>query len=290
MPDERPPNLGAEPASASKAPADDGFAADLAGESLDTPAAAPSEPVKPAPSFDVHTVDWYRTKPEDLPEAYRPVQRLVKDHLAQRTRAEQEAATLRRHMEAQQQQQVPAQQQMVQALERLAPTPDKFKDLRERLAPEEASAIDVVREILRREMEDSLPKMEPLQQELGTLKQAVLMMATQLQQQQLSSQAADLQGVVSKYGAEQVQASAQTLRGLLGVLNAVTGKAYTLPEAADLILGQSSQARAHAQERDAAVRGAAQRSVAGTPSVPAGSATPLTNDQVLAGLRELGFK
>ena len=285
MPEESAPNLSQVPAPApAPAESDDGFAADLLGPPLQGEAAARPEPAT-APAFDPDTVDWYRAQPKDLPPWAQKVQRNLKDNLSERSRLEQE---LRRPPAPIAPAAPEVNADLVRAIEKLAPAQDRYADLRSKLPPEEVGAIDVVLEIMRRELAESGPKVEPVQQEVATLKQAVAYVLRQMQQSQVSTQVGELQAAVGKYGEDALRAAAPTLRGLMNVPNPHTGRLFTLGEAAGWVLGRGQQEQA--QERDAQARATAKRSVASVPSAPVNGQGPLSNDQVIAEMRALGFK
>lgn len=288
------------PQAAASTDTDDGFAADFGGEP-DGPARKPSTPSgngQPAAqkSFDDPAkVDWYRAKPDELPAEWRPYQQHLKAQQAEQTRASQRAADLERQM-AQMRQQLDAQAQtgrIAETLEKLQPKDDPYADLKARLDPEEHGAIDVVREILKRELGSAIPSLDPITQRLQMVEQYVVQLAQRAQQQAMAGQVSDLQAAVQKHGQAALEGVAPTIAALVRSPNPKTGRPFTVQEAADLLLGAPAAAgMASARETDQAVRAAAKRSVAGGPNgspVSGPSSGPLSDSELLGALAELGF-
>jgi len=290
---------GAPPAAATT-DTDDGFAADFGGEPDSRPARKPSAPSgngQPASqkSFDPAKVDWYRAKPDELPAEWRPYQQHLKAQQAEQTRASQRAADLERQM-AQMRQQLDAQAQtgrIAETLEKLQPKDDPYADLKARLDPEEHGAIDVVREILKRELGSAIPSLDPITQRLQLVEQYVVQLAQRAQQQAMAGQVSDLQAAVQKHGQAALEGVAPTIAALVRSPNPKTGRPFTVQEAADLLLGAPPASNvAAARETDQAVRAAAKRSVSGGPNgspVSGQSSGPLSDSELLGALAELGF-
>lgn len=278
----------AEPASAAE-PQDDRFAAGFGGE--DESAAARPEPTPAKPAFDPKTADWYRTKESDVPDDWKPYQRQLKSQLAEQTRANQEASELRKEIAALRQQvSTRDDSQLATAIEKLAPAQDPYADLKQRLDPEEQGAIDVVREILKREMAGQVPDLNPVQQEVQQLKAALIQMAHYMQSQQQSGQVDELRAAYEKHG-ESLQDVAPNIRALIQTPKPGTNRNWTVLEAADLLLGAAATSVEDARQVDKAERNRAKREAAGSSGISAGKGNgPLTDADLKAQLAELGFR
>lgn len=284
---EASPNPIAAPASTST-PKDDGFARDFGGGEV---AAVQREPVVAKPEFNPKTVDWYRTPPEQIPEEFRPYQAQLKGQLAEQTRANQRAAELERQIQQMQQQmQQQGEGRLAQAIEKLTPQEDPYADLKSRLDPEEQGAIDVVREILKRELGQSLPDLNPVQQRMQVLEQAVVMMAQHFQAQQQQGQVSDLQAAYEKHGAA-LETVAPNIRALIGTQKPGTSRNWTVQEAADLFLGAQAGGIETARQVDREERGRAKRGAQGSVGATVGSPQgSMTDAELMSQLADIGFK
>lgn len=284
----------AEPAASPSTAIDDGFAAELGGTEngeLDAPEGATASAPQQQ-KFDPATVDWYRTPAEQIPEAYRPYQKQLKSALAEQTRASQRAAELERQVaELRQGAANQQEERLTRAVEKLVPQQDPYQDLRSKLDPDDVGAIDVVREIVRREAANQQSQGDPaLQQQVVQLSQAMNAMVQYIQQQELRSQADDLKAAIATHGQEYLESIAPNLRALIQTVNPATGKAFTVSEAADLFRGVPAAKASAARALDRDVRTTAKRQAASTSGVTAGQDSPKTKDELLDALAGLGFK
>ena len=166
------------------------FATDL---SMDNDTQVESNGAGTTTNFDAGSVtNWAAEDKSKVPEQYHGVIDQAKKQQADYTRKTQDLADQRRQFE----QQMLQQNQMIQTLQQQINQPqnqqnnDPYADLRERLGPDESSAIDVVRQIIKTESqgyEDKLSKIDQLekgvtallqQQNVGRLQSA----ASQLQE------------------------------------------------------------------------------------------------------------
>lgn len=238
--------------------------------------------------FDPNSVDLLRTDPSKLPPEYRRAQQLAKQFQADYTRKSQELAEMRRQIQ-EQSQRPNGNTELAKAIERLAPKEDKYEDLRARIPAEDQQAIDIVREIVKRETaEQQLPSQ--YMDELAQVKQTLTAIAQYVQQQRVTQAAAQLQEAVGRFGEENLQRIAQPLSALVRSPNPATGRPYTVSEAAELLLGKTQAKAEQMRETDRVERVRAKRAASGATGVKAEGKSELTDSEVLAALREAGFE
>ena len=238
--------------------------------------------------FDPDSVDLLRADPDKLPPEYRRVQKLAKQFQADYTRKSQEIAELRRQLETRPQQNN-GNTELAKAIERLAPKEDKYSDLRSRIPEEDQQAIDIVREIVKRETaEQQLPPQYV--NELAQVKQTLTAIAQYVQQQRVAQASSQLQEAVQRFGEDNLQRIAPTLSALVRAPNPATGRPYTVSEAAELLLGKTQARAEQMRETDRTERVRAKRAASGATGVKAEGKSELTDNEVLAALREAGFQ
>lgn len=280
----------AEASAPSAAPAEESsfdFGGDLTG---DTSPKAESSPQGPSTTFNAKSVtNWAAQDKSKVPEQYHAVIDAAKNQQADYTRKTQDLADQRRSFEQQMQQ----QNQMIQALQSQInqsrsqqPQEDPYQDLRNRLGPDESSAIDVVRQIFKTEsksIEDRLSKLDQLEQGYSNLIQ-------QQQYSKLQSAADQLKQARDQYG-DRLDQYASGIKGLIGANNPETGANYTISEAFELLSGEKANQAAQLRQADQNVRRASKRQASsGTSVTVANEGAPLSDAELVAELRNLGFE
>lgn len=262
------------------------FGGDLTG---DTSSEAESVPQGSSSTFDAKSVtNWAAQDKSEVPEQYHTVIDAAKSQQADYTRKTQDLADQRRQFEQQMQQ----QNQLIQSLQQQANQPrqqeteDPYQDLRDRLGPDESSAIDVVRQIFKTEsknIEDRLAKIDQLEQGYSSL----------LQQQnagRLRSAAEQLQQARDKYG-DRLDQYASGIKGLIASNNPETNANYTITEAFELLSGEKANQAAQMRQTDQNVRRASKKQASSGASVTvANEGAPLSDAELVAELRNLGFE
>lgn len=274
--------------SASPTEGSDDFAADLGG---DTSSASTASSNGQAAAFDPSGVtDWARQDKSDVPTEYHSVIDAAKSQQADYTRKTQDLADQRRQFEQQQQTQ---QQQMLQTLQNQVnnaqqqPQEDPYADLRARLGPDESSAIDVVRQIIKTEMGTGS---EDLKTEVGQLKQGIALLAQQHQTGRVKEAAGQLQEARDKYG-EALDPYAQQIKALIGVPNPNTGANFTVTEAYETVSGVKADEAAALRQADQTTRRTSKRQASGGAQVTvSGEGAPLSDGELVTELKNLGFE
>ena len=266
----------------------DDFASDLGG---DTSSESSANSNGQSSSFDPSGVsDWARQDKSQVPTEYHAVIDTAKSQQADYTRKTQDLADQRRQLEAQQQTQ---QQQMYQALQNQVnnqqqqPQEDPYADLRARLGPDESSAIDVVRQIIKTEMGSGS---EDLKTEVGQLKQGIALLAQQQQAGRVKEAAGQLQEARDAYG-EALDPYAQQIKALIGVPNPDTGANYTVTEAYEMVSGVKANEAAALRQTDQNTRRTSKRQASGAGQVTvSGEGAPLSDGELVTELKNLGFE
>ena len=264
--------------SASPTEGSDDFAADLGG---DTSSASTASSNGQAAAFDPSGVtDWARQDKSDVPTEYHSVIDAAKSQQADYTRKTQDLADQRRQFEQQQQQnQVNYTQQQ--------PQEDPYADLRARLGPDESSAIDVVRQIIKTEMGTGN---DDLKTEVGQLKQGIALLAQQHQTGRVKEAAGQLQEARDKYG-EALDPYAQQIKALIGVPNPNTGANFTVTEAYETVSGVKADEAAALRQADQTTRRTSKRQASGGAQVTvSGEGAPLSDGELVTELKNLGFE
>ena len=264
----------------------DDFASDLGGDtSSGNSAGSSGQPT----AFDPSGVsDWARQEKSQVPQQYHAVIDAAKSQQADYTRKTQDLADQRRQLETTQQTQ---QQQMYQALRNQVnteqPKEDPYADLRSRLGPDESSAIDVVRQIIKTEMGSGN---DDLKTEVGQLKQATALLAQQHQVGRVKEAAGQLQEARDAYG-EALDPFAPQIKALIGVSNPESGANYTVTEAYEMVSGVKASEAASLRQNDQDARRNSKRQARGGPQVTvSGEGAPLSDGELDAELKNLGFE
>ena len=273
--------------SASPTEGSDDFAADLGG---DTSSASTASSNGQAAAFDPSGVtDWARQNKSDVPTEYHAVIDAAKSQQADYTRKTQDLADQRRQFEQQQQTQ---QQQILQTLQnqintQQQPQEDPYADLRARLGPDDSSAIDVVRQIIKTEMGTGN---DDLKTEMGQLKQGIALLAQQQQVGKVKEAAGQLQEARDKYG-EALDPYAEQIKALIGVPNKNTGANYTVTEAYETVSGVKADEAAALRQADQNTRRTSKRQASGGGQVTvSGEGAPLSDGELVTELKNLGFE
>tara|TARA_R100001079_G_scaffold22321_1_gene11321 strand:+ start:1490 stop:2368 length:879 start_codon:yes stop_codon:yes gene_type:complete len=262
------------------------FATDL---SMDNDTQVESNGAGTTTNFDASSVtNWAAEDKSKVPEQYHGVIDQAKKQQADYTRKTQDLADQRRQFE----QQMLQQNQMIQTLQQQINQPqnqqnnDPYADLRERLGPDESSAIDVVRQIIKTESqgyEDKLSKIDQLEKGVTAL----------LQQQnvgRLQNAASQLQEARDKYGGE-LDKYADGIKGLISANNPETNAKYTITEAYELLSGEKANQAASLRQTNQNVRRASKkRASSGSSVTVANEGAPLSDSELVAELRNLGFE
>ena len=232
--------------------------------------------------------DWARQEKSQVPQQYHAVIDAAKSQQADYTRKTQDLADQRRQLETTQQTQ---QQQMYQALRNQVnteqPKEDPYADLRSRLGPDESSAIDVVRQIIKTEMGSGN---DDLKTEVGQLKQATALLAQQHQVGRVKEAAGQLQEARDAYG-EALDPFAPQIKALIGVSNPESGANYTVTEAYEMVSGVKANQAASLRQNDQDARRNSKRQARGGPQVTvSGEGAPLSDGELDAELKNLGFE
>lgn len=269
----------------SPAESSDDFASDLSGDSGSDTAQTESGQ---STAFDPGGVsDWARQDKSQVPQQYHAVIDAAKSQQADYTRKTQDLADQRRQFETQQQTQ---QQQMYQTLRNQVntqqPKEDPYADLRSRLGPDESSAIDVVRQIIKTEMGSGN---DDLKTEVGQLKQATALLAQQHQAGRVKEAAGQLQEARDAYG-EALDPFAPQIKALIAVPNPESGANYTVTEAYEMVSGVKAGQAASLRQNDQDARRSSKRQARGGPQVTvSGEGAPLSDGELVNELRNLGF-
>ena len=265
----------------------DDFAADLGG---DTSSASTASSNGQAAAFDPSGVtDWARQNKSDVPTEYHAVIDAAKSQQADYTRKTQDLADQRRQFEQQQQTQ---QQQILQTLQNQVntqqqPQEDPYADLRARLGPDDSSAIDVVRQIIKTEMGTGN---DDLKTEVGQLKQGIALLAQQQQVGKVKEAAGQLQEARDKYG-EALDPFAQQIKALIAVPNPNTGANFTVTEAYETVSGVKADEAAALRQADQNTRRTSKRQASGGGQVTvSGEGAPLSDGELVTELKNLGFE
>ena len=262
------------------------FATDL---SMDNDTQVESNGAGTTTNFDASSVtNWAAEDKSKVPSQYHGVIDQAKKQQADYTRKTQDLADQRRQFE----QQMLQQNQMIQTLQQQINQPqnqqnnDPYADLRERLGPDESSAIDVVRQIIKTESqgyEDNLSKIDQLEKGVTAL----------LQQQnvgRLQNAASQLQEARDKYGGE-LDKYADGIKGLISANNPETNAKYTITEAYELLSGEKANQAASLRQTNQNVRRASKkRASSGSSVTVANEGAPLSDSELVAELRNLGFE
>ena len=265
----------------------DDFAADLGG---DTSSASTANSNGQAAAFDPSGVtDWARQNKSDVPTEYHAVIEAAKSQQADYTRKTQDLADQRRQFE---QQQTTQQQQILQALQNQVntqqqPQEDPYADLRARLGPDDSSAIDVVRQIIKTEMGTGN---DDLKTEVGQLKQGIALLAQQQQVGKVKEAAGQLQEARDTYG-EARDPFAQQIKALIAVPNPNTGANFTVTEAYETVSGVKADEAAALRQADQNTRRTSKRQASGGGQVTvSGEGAPLSDGELVAEFKNLGFE
>jgi len=265
----------------------DDFASDLGGDTSSESSVSSSGH---SSAFDPKGVsDWARQDKSQVPSEYHAVIDTAKSQQADYTRKTQDLADQRRQVATQQQTQ---QQQVYQALQNQVnnnqqPQEDPYADLRARLGPDESSAIDVVRQIIKTEMGTGS---DDLKTEVGQLKQGLTLLAQQQQSGRVKEAAGQLQDARDKYG-EALDPYAPQIKALISVPNPDTGTNYTVSEAYEVVSGVKADQAAALRQTDQSTRRTSKRQASGGAQVTVSDeGAPLSDGELISELKNLGFE
>jgi chromosome segregation ATPase len=273
------------------APSEESFS--LGGDlTEDTSSSAQNTSSDNSDSFDAGSVtNWAVQDKSAVPQQYHSVIDAAKNQQADYTRKTQDLADQRRQFETQMQQ----QQQMVNNLQQQVnqnqnqnnpQQNDPYADLRQRLGPDEGAAIDVVRQIFKTEsqgIEDRLAKLDQLEQGYTNL-------VNQQNQGRIKEAADQLAQAREKYG-DRLDAHASGIKGLINATNPDTGKNYSITEAFELVSGEKANQAAALRQSDSNTRNNSKRAASsGSTVVVSGEGAPLSDNELVAELRNIGFE
>ena len=217
---------------------------------------------------------------QSIPEALRPLAQQLK---ADYTRKTQGVANQGRELEARVRQ---SEDRLTERVDRLAqPNDDPFESVRSRLQPEEAGALDIMREVVQMETGSTV---EQQGQQISLLTNAVKQLATHLiasgvrEQNSAATQAREKYPDIDQYTAQ--------VNALSAVPNPATGRNYSPTEAYELVRGIAQQRSTELAEGSRTTRAAAARSTTPTSPVAAESDSGVLSDAELATrLQQIGL-
>ncbi len=273
------------------APSEESFSlgSDLTGE---TSGSAENTSSDNSDSFDAGNVtNWAVQDKSAVPQQYHSVIDAAKNQQADYTRKTQDLADQRRQFETQMQQQQQMvnnlQQQVNQNQQQNNPQQnDPYADLRQRLGPDEGAAIDVVRQIFKTEsqgIEDRLAKLDQLEQGYTNL-------VNQQNQGRIKEAADQLAQAREKYG-DRLDAHASGIKGLINAVNPETNQNYSITEAFELLSGEKANQAAALRQADSDTRNNSKRAASsGSTVAVSGEGAPLSDNELVAELRNIGFE
>ena len=258
----------------------------------DTSSSAQNTSSDNSDSFDANSINNWATQDKSaVPEQYHSVIDAAKSQQADYTRKTQDLADQRRQFETQMQQQQMMvnnlQQQVNQNQQQNNPQQnDPYADLRQRLGPDEGAAIDVVRQIFKTEsqgIEDRLAKLDQLEQGYTNL-------VNQQNQGRIKEAADQLAQAREKYG-DRLDAHASGIKGLINAVNPETNTNYTITEAFELLSGEKATQAAALRQADSNTRNNSKRAASsGSTVAVSGEGAPLSDNELVAELRNIGFE
>ena len=284
----------ADSAGTSAAASDEGFdlGADLE-ESATIPAteSSASDSHTGTTDFDPNKVDFGTADPESLPVPYRDAQAWAKarerELQGDYTRKTQELADYRRQVE---QASLSVQQSAAAAAAPQSPAADPLAELRRRLG-DDASAVDVVQDIVTAVNADSTAQQQTHQEQLGQLQTAVQALTHAMVNNQSSGMNQQVTEAREAYG-DKLDAYADHIKALVQVQNHATRQPFTVKEAFELASGLAQAKSQELQDTERQVRSDASHRTALNGAVGAANSDTgdLSPEQLQAGLKRLGFE
>lgn len=283
----------ADSAGTSAAASDEGFdlGADLE-ESATIPAteSSASDSYTGTTDFDPSKVDFGTADPESLPVPYRDAQAWAKTRERELqgdyTRKTQELADYRRQVE----QAALSMQQTAATAAPQSPAADPLAELRRRLG-DDASAVDVVQDIVTAVNADSTAQQQTHQQQLGQLQTAVQALTHVMVNNQSSGMNQQVAEAREAYG-DKLDTYADHIKALVQVQNHATRQPFTVKEAFELASGLAQAKSQELQATERQVRSDASHRTALNGAVGAANTDDgdLSPEQLRAGLQRLGFE
>ena len=204
-------------------------------------------------------------------------------HDWQFTRTQQDLAEQRRQLQDQQGQWADRLQQMAVPQQ---PQIDPVQEMRNNLSEEDARGIDAVEQIIQHRVGT---QMQQMQNQVAQLQQQLSYANQYVQNQQTSYIGTQVEEARNEYGND-LDGYTEQIVATVKMNNPNTGQPYTVKEAYELHAGITAQKAAQLRESDTQARRSSKRAVRSTPEVDAsGDAGPMSDNEVLSGLANLGF-
>ena len=233
--------------------------------------------------FDPEQHDWLRGDVEAVPEQYRGLVPLAKNLQAQFTRTQQDLAEQRRELQSQQGEWANRVQQMAVPQQ---PQIDPIQEMRNNLSEEDARGIDAVEQIIQHRVGT---QMQQMQNQVAQLQQQLSHANQYVQGQQTAYIDSQVQEARGEYGGDLDNYTDQIV-ATVRMNNPQTGQPYTVREAYELHAGITAQKAAELRQNDSQARKSSKRAVRSSSGVDASEeAGPMTDNEVLSGLANLGF-
>ena len=233
--------------------------------------------------FDPEQHDWLRGDVEAVPEQYRGLVPLAKNLQAQFTRTQQDLAEQRRELQSQQGEWANRVQQMAVPQQ---PQIDPIQEMRNNLSEEDARGIDAVEQIIQHRVGT---QMQQMQNQVAQLQQQLSHANQYVQGQQTAYIDSQVQEARGEYGGDLDNYTDQIV-ATVRINNPQTGQPYTVREAYELHAGITAQKAAELRQNDSQARKSSKRAVRSSSGVDASEeAGPMTDNEVLSGLANLGF-
>ena len=238
---------------------------DAAEDEPDAPAPSDSEPAEketPTAEFDPDAFDWLRGDLANVPQEHR-----WRANFARTLRGESTRAT-----QALREQEKQYKDLVTQMTDRLgapqdASQQDPYADLRGQLGPEQAQALEVVREVIKREVG---ARLDALDEKSTTYEQALQMFSAQTSRQQVEAISQQVMEARQAYGAD-LDSYADQITALVKVANPATQRPYTVKQAYELVSGKAAQIAAEMDGQETEVRQKAARATRRAPVADAAS-------------------
>jgi len=233
--------------------------------------------------FDPERHDWLRGDVESVPEQYRGLVPLAKNLQAQFTRTQQDLAEQRRELQSQQGEWANRVQQMAVPQQ---PQIDPIQEMRNNLSEEDARGIDAVEQIIQHRVGT---QMHQMQNQVAQLQRQLSHANQYVQGQQTAYIDSQVQEARGEYGGDLDNYTDQIV-ATVRINNPQTGQPYTVREAYELHAGITAQKAAELRQNDSQARKSSKRAVRSSSGVDASEeAGPMTDNEVLSGLANLGF-
>ena len=233
--------------------------------------------------FDPEQHDWLRGDVDAVPEQYRGLVPLAKNLQAQFTRTQQDLAEQRRELQAQQGEWANRVQQVAVPQQ---PQIDPIQEMRNNLSDEDARGIDAVEQIIQHRVGT---QMQQMQHQVAQLQQQLSHANQYVQGQQTAYIDSQVQEARGEYGGDLDNYTDQIV-ATVRINNPQTGQPYTVREAYELHAGITAQKAAELRSNDSQARKSSKRAVRSSSGVDASEeAGPMTDNEVLSGLANLGF-